>query len=100
MPGAAQDFAFATPAVLTRGRGEGRALDAAKAERPSLVGAAVAERVERAADIEHANRPSSNFDDLPLPRRHLRDVTHDIASALFACLARHPASSLPRVARS
>src|SRR3954447_9321692 len=100
MPGAAQDLAFATPVVFARGRGKGRAMDAAKAERPALVRAAVAERVERAVDVEHPDRPSGHLDDLPPSGRDLCDLAYDVASWLSACVARHPASSFLRSAVS
>src|SRR3954471_9805277 len=100
MPGAAQDLALATPVVFARGRGEGCAMDAAQAERPTLVRAAVAERVERAADVEHPDRPSGHLDDLLASGWDLCDLAHDVAFWLFACVTRHPASSSSRIAVS
>ncbi|HJR80420.1 MAG TPA: hypothetical protein VJ821_10135 [Anaerolineales bacterium] len=71
MPGAGQDLALAAPDPLAWGRWEGRAPQAAKADRRELMRADVLHSHIAATNVEDADRPPLKFNDPPPARRNL-----------------------------
>src|SRR5713226_7536849 len=71
MPRAAQEFLIPIKAVAARPGGRDERPDAALAQRPALVRAAVGEREILSADVEHADLAARDGDELALSRRDI-----------------------------
>src|SRR5437879_1411140 len=84
MPWAAQDLPVADVFILARRRRDHAAAEPSTAQRPALMRTAVAQRVERAANIEHPDRAPGDLNDLPASGRDLADCRDRITSPRIA----------------
>src|SRR5579859_2908265 len=83
VPGAPHDFARSTVDELADARGAQEAERITGAQRSALVGTPIQQREEVAADVEHADGPAGDVDDLALAGWDLIDgADHPLGHAL------------------